>query len=231
LNPIHRIKPGTVGPPLPGTMQKLDEDGELLIKGDNVMQGYYKMPEETKEAFTEDGWLRTGDIGYFDEDNHFVFKERKKHILVLSTGKNVAPLPIEEELKKDRLIDDAVVIGDDQKFVTALIQPSYDYLVDFAKKHNISYDEKKTEYGEGQSGDKIIVKMDPKLLKNEKIHEVYQEIVDRVNKNYDDFEQVKRLALMPEALSVERGELTPTLKVKRSVITNKYADLINEMYQ
>ncbi len=231
LNPMNRIKPGTVGPPLPGTMQTLDEDGELLIKGDNVMQGYYKLPDETKEAFTEEGWLRTGDIGYFDEDNYFVFKERKKHILVLSTGKNVAPLPIEEELKKDRLIDDAVVIGDDKKFVSALIQPAYDYLVDFAKKHNISYDDKKTEYGEGQSGDKIIVRMDPELLKNEKILEIYRKIIDRINENYENYEQIKSFSLIPEALSVEKGELTPTLKVKRSVITNKYEDLINEMYQ
>ena len=231
LNPTHRIKPGTVGPPLPGTMQMIAEDGEILIKGDNVMHGYYKLPEETKEAFTEDGWLKTGDIGYFDEDDYLVFKERKKHILVLSTGKNVAPLPIEEELKKDRLIDDAVVIGDNQKYISALIQPSYDYLVDFAKKHGISYDEKQTEFTEGQSGDKVICKIDPKLLEHEKVYELYQEIIDRVNKNYNNFEQVKRFRFMPEALSVEKGELTPTLKVKRNVVMSKYEDLINSMYQ
>ncbi len=231
LNPTHRIKPGTVGPPLPGTMQMIADDGEILIKGDNVMHGYYKLPEETKEAFTEDGWLKTGDIGYFDEDDYLVFKERKKHILVLSTGKNVAPLPFEEELKKDRLIDDAVVIGDNQKFISALIQPSYDYLVDFAKKHGISYDEKQTEFTEGQSGDKIICKIDPKLLEHEKVYELYQQIIDKINQNYNNFEQVKRFKLIPEALSVEKGELTPTLKVKRNVVMNKYEDLINSMYQ
>ncbi len=231
LNPMKRIKPGTVGPPLPGTMQTLDEDGELLIKGENIMQGYYKLPDETKEAFTEEGWLKTGDIGYFDEDNHFVFKERKKHILVLSTGKNVAPLPIEEELKKDRLIDDAVVIGDDKKFISALIQPAYDYIVEFAKKHNISYDDKKTRFTEGQSGDKVICEIDSKLLENEKVRQLYQEIIDRVNPNYENFEQIKRFNLLPEALSVEKGELTPTLKVKRNIVTQKYADLVDKMYQ
>ncbi len=178
LNPVHRIKPGTVGPPLAGTMQKLADDGEILIKGDNLMQGYYKLPEETKASFTEDGWLKTGDIGFFDEDGYLTFKERKKHILVLSTGKNIAPLPMEEGLKKSRLVDDAVVLGDDRKFICALIQPSYSFIVEYAENNNINYTKKFTEYAEGTSGDQVIVRVDSALLENNQICSLYQEIVD-----------------------------------------------------
>lgn len=231
LNPVHLIKPGTVGPPLPGTMQKLADDGEILIKGDHVMQGYYKLPEETKASFTEDGWLKTGDIGMFDKDGYLTFKERKKHILVLSTGKNIAPLPMEEGLKKSRLVDDAVVLGDDRKFICALIQPAYDYIAEYAEKNNIDYNKKFTTYAEGTSGDQVIVKVDPALLENERIMSLYQEIVDEVNKGFENFEQIKRFRLLPDALSMEKGELTPTFKVKRNVVAENYEGFISGMYQ
>ena len=135
LNPVGRFKPGTVGPPLAGVKERIAEDGEIQIKGDNVMMGYYKLPEETAAYFTDDGWLKTGDIGYFDEDDYLVFGGRKKHILVLSTGKNVAPLPIEEALKRSYWIEEAVVVGDNEKFAAALVQPSYQAVLDYAREH------------------------------------------------------------------------------------------------
>ncbi len=230
LNPVGRFKPGTVGPPLAGVMQKIAEDGEILIKGDNVMMGYYKLPEETKEYFTEDGWLKTGDIGAFDEDGYLVFKERKKHILVLSTGKNVAPLPIEEALKRSRWVDEALVIGDNEKFVAALIQPNYQPLLDMAQEQGLQYDPSKTEIMETATGEKIPVQVDQNLLKDEKVLELFRNVVERANSSFDPHEQVKKFQLLGEALSLEKDELTPTLKVKKDVIQKKYDNLIKEIY-
>ncbi len=231
LNPLNRIKPGTVGPPLAGTKQKLADDGEILIKGDHLMQGYYKLPQETKDSFTEDGWLKTGDIGSFDAEGYLTFRERKKHILVLSTGKNIAPLPIEESLKKNRWIEDAVVIGDDRKYVSALIQPAFGYLAEFADKNGISYNKELTRFEEGPGGDPVIVKIDTALLSDEKILKTYLDVVEEVNKNFESFEKIKRFKLLNEALSMEKGELTPTFKVKRGVVAENYKSLIDSMYK
>ena len=231
LNPVKRIKPGTVGPPLAGTMQKLADDGEILIKGDHLMQGYYKLPEESADSFTDDGWLKTGDIGSFDSEGYLTFRERKKHILVLSTGKNIAPLPIEESLKKNRWVDDAVVIGDDRKYVTALIQPSFGYLVEFAEKKGIVYNKELTKTEEGAGGDQVIVKIDEALLNDENVLKIYLEVIEAVNKNFESFEKVKRFKLLNEALSMDRGELTPTFKVKRNVVAENYKNLIDSMYE
>ena len=230
LNPVGRFKPGTVGPPLAGVMQKIAADGEILIKGDNVMIGYYKLPEETKEHFTEDGWLKTGDIGEFDSDGYLVFKERKKHILVLSTGKNVAPLPIEEELKKSRWVDEAVVIGDNEKFTAALIQPAFQPLLDLARERGLAYDETLTEYVDMPTGERVPVQVDQKLLRDEAVLDIFRSVVDRSNKVFDPHEQVKQFRLLGEALTAEKDELTPTLKVKKDVIRDKYAHLIREIY-
>lgn len=230
LNPVGRFKPGTVGPPLAGVMQKIAEDGEILIKGDNVMMGYYKLPEETEESFTGDGWLKTGDIGEFDEDGYLVFKERKKHIIVLSTGKNVTPLPIEEELKKSRWVDEAVVIGDNEKFTGALLQPAYQSLLDLAREHKVSYDESLTRYQDMPTGEKVPVQVDEKLFEDEHILEIFRGVVDKANSAFDPHEQVKNFRLLGEALSLEKDELTPTLKVKRNVIQQRYRDLIDKIY-
>lgn len=230
LNPVGRFKPGTVGPPLAGVKQRIAEDGEIQIKGDNVMMGYYKMPEETKAYFTADGWLKTGDIGYFDKDDYLVFGERKKHILVLSTGKNIAPLPIEEALKRSYLVEEAVVVGDNKKYVAALIQPTYQALLDYAREHNLEFDEKLTELREASTGDIVPVRVDEKLLNNEEILKMYERIVDKANKDFESYEQVKNFRLINEALTMEKEELTPTLKVKKNVISEKYKDLLNDIY-
>jgi long-chain acyl-CoA synthetase len=229
-NPVERIRPGTIGRPLPGTMIKLDEDGEILIKGGHVMQGYYKMPEETRQVFTADGWLKTGDTGAVDEAGYLVFKERKKHIIVLSTGKNVAPLPIEERLKKSRWIGEAVVVGDDRKYVAALIQPAFDPLLDFARQNKIEFDEALTEKTFDAAGAEITATVDPALLKHEMVLDLYRSVLAEANPTFDPHEQVKRFALLPGVLSEENEEITPTLKVKRSRVIEKYAGLIEEVY-
>ncbi len=230
LNPVGRFKPGTVGPPLAGVKERIAEDGEIQIKGDNVMMGYYKLPEETKAYFTEDGWLKTGDIGCFDDDDYLVFGERKKHILVLSTGKNVAPLPIEEALKKSYIIEEAVVVGDNEKFVAALIQPTYQAVLDYARDNNIEFDENLTVMREASTGDQVPLRIDKTLLKNEEIVKIFERSVEKANQNFDTYEQVKKFRLIGEALTMEREELTPTLKVKKSVISEKYKDLLQDIY-
>jgi long-chain acyl-CoA synthetase len=230
INPLGRYKPGTVGPPVPGVTIKIAEDGEILIKGDNLMQGYYKNPEATRDTFTEDGWLKTGDIGFFDKDDYLVFKERKKHLLVLSTGKNVAPLPIEEELKKSRWIEEAVAIGDDKKFVAALLQPSYQALLKFAVEKNLNFDEKLTKFGLNPAGEKVPIQVDEALIRNNLVIEIFQKIIDQANLTFENYEQVKKFRLLKNAVSIETGELTPTLKIKRSAIREKYKDLISEIY-
>ncbi|MBT9132980.1 MAG: Long-chain-fatty-acid--CoA ligase FadD15 [Firmicutes bacterium] len=231
LNPVGRFKPGTVGPPVPGVMVKIAEDGEILIKGDNLMQGYYKDPGATRDAFTEDGWLKTGDIGFFDKDNYLVFKERKKHLLVLSTGKNVAPLPIEEKLKHSRWVEEAIVIGDEEKFVAALLQPSYQFLLELARERNIEFSEELTKFGLNPAGEEVPIQVDEKLIHNNLIIEIFQKVIDQANPAFDDYEQVKVFRLLKNAVRIETGELTPTLKIKRSAIREKYKDLISEIYR
>ncbi len=230
-NPIERIRPGTIGRPLPGSMIKLADDGEILIKGDHVMQGYYKMPEETREVFTEDGWFKTGDMGIFDDEAYLVFKERKKHIVVLSTGKNVAPLAIEERLKKSSWVGEAIVVGDDRKHVAALIQPSFDSLVDFARQNKIAFNEELTEKTLDAGGGEITAKVDPALLQHDMVLELYRSVLEEVNRDFDPHEQVRQCALLPEVLSEEKDEITPTLKVKRAKVIEKYAGLIEEIYR
>ena len=229
--PSNKFRPGSVGPPIPGITEKIAEDGELLIKGDGIMQGYYNLPEETKEAITEDGWLKSGDIGFFDDEGYFFYKERKKHILVLSTGKNVAPLPIEEKLRKSPWIEEAIVLGDNRKYIAALIQPEFKKLVDFAEENKVNFDRNLTEYTYTQVGEKIPAKVDPSLFKDEKVANLYKKEVEEANYYFNNFEQVKRFILIEEAVSLEGGELTPTLKVKKHAVENKYADRIEDLYK
>ncbi len=230
INPSDNFRPGSIGPPLPGVLEKIAEDGEILIKGDNVMKGYYKLPEDTREAFTEDGWFKTGDIGVFDKEGFLYFKERKKHIVVLSTGKNVAPLPIEDKLKESPWIEEAVVIGDDRRFISALIQPNFVKLLDFVNENGIKFDEKLIEYAKDQAGEDTPVKVDPVMFSDEAVVDIFRKAVDNANKHFDTFEQVKRYNLLEEAISEEKGELTPTLKVKRNVMQEKHAKKIDVLY-
>jgi long-chain acyl-CoA synthetase len=230
LNPIGRFKPGTVGPPIPGIEEAIAEDGEILIRGDNVMKGYWKKPLQTKEVLTEDGWLKTGDLGEFDEDGYLIFLGRKKHIIVLDTGKNVSPMPIEEELMRNPYISDVLIVGDGKPYITALIQPNFNMLIELADKMGVSYDKNKTVIKKGLSGEDEIVAVDENLIKNPKIVEFYSKIVEEVNRKFAKYETVKKFRLIPEAFSIERGELTPTLKKRHHVILKNYEKYVEEMY-
>jgi len=211
-NTFEKMKFGAVGKPIPGVEVKIAQDGEILTRGPNVMKGYYKREAETKEVFKE-GWFQTGDIGHLDEDGLLVITDRKKDLIVTAGGKNVAPQPIENQLKINPYISNAVVIGDRKKFVSALIVPDFEKLEKYAKFSNIPYKDKND------------------LVKVEKIKNFIQSEVDRSTPNLASYEKVKNIVLLDREFEIEKGEITPTLKVKRNIIEEKYKDLIDLLYK
>ncbi len=211
VNRLEKIKFGTVGPPIPAVDVKIAEDGEILARGPNIMKGYYKMEEETNEVLKE-GWLYTGDIGYLDEDGFLVITDRKKDIIVTAGGKNVAPQPIENLLKTNAYISNAMVIGDKRKFMSALIVPNFEKLEEYAKFNNISYQDRKS------------------LVENDQIIRFLEAEIERTTPHLASYEKIKKVALLDREFEVEKGEITPTLKVKRNTIEEKYKDVINALY-
>lgn len=207
-----QVKPGTVGKTVMLTEEKIAQDGEILARGPQIFQGYWKMPVETKESFTEDGWFLTGDIGRFDEDGFLEITDRKKELFVTSGGKNVAPHPIELAVIARPFIDQACLAGDGEKYLTALIVPDFHELKKYAR-------------------DKGITSEDPsELVSRDQIKALIQEQVDEVNKGLARYEQIKYFTLLPKPFSVEGGELTPTLKLKRRIIKERFGEEIRGMY-
>ena len=196
VNQEDNYKLGTVGPPVDGCEVKLDDDGEILVKSPSVFAGYYKDPEATAAAFTEDGWFRTGDVGEMDADGFITITDRKKDLIITAGGKNIAPQNLENALKASRFVSQAVAIGDRRPFVSALITVDWDEV--------------------NASG------RDPQAL--------VQEIVDDVNRDRVRVEQIKRFAILPRDFTQEEGELTPTLKLRRRVVQEHFADEIEQLY-
>ncbi len=203
---------GTVGSLMPDIQVKLGEENEILVKGGTVMKGYYRKPEETARVFTEDGWFRTGDAGKLNEKGDLILTERLKDLFKTSNGKYIAPQALETRLSEDKYIDQVAVIGDQRRFVTAIIIPAFDALKEYAAQMQIPY--RNLE----------------ELVKNQKIHALISERIDALQKNFARFEQIKRFTLLPQAFSMEKGELTNTLKIRRSVINKLYQKEIEAMY-
>jgi long-chain acyl-CoA synthetase len=208
-----RIKPGTVGRPVAMTEEKIASDGEILVKGPQVFKGYWNMPDATREAFTDDGWFKTGDIGRFDEEGFLIITDRKKDLFVSSGGKNIAPHPIEVALQARPYIDQACLVGDGRKYLCTLIVPDFEGLARYAKKNGISF----LNNGE--------------LVTKAEIRSLIQAEVDHVNASLNHWEQVQYFDLLDHPFSEETGELTPTLKVKRKVVYEKFQDRIERMYR
>jgi long-chain acyl-CoA synthetase len=211
VNTFDDLKFGTVGKPIPGVEVKIAPDGEILARGPNIMRGYYKKPEETRETL-EGGWLRTGDIGKLDNEGFLVITDRKKDLIVTSGGKNVAPQPIENALKQNPFIANAVVIGGSRKFISALIVPDFEKLEEYAKSAGIS----------------AVSRRD--LVHDESVVRFLLGEVDRSTPNLAPYEKVKKIALLERDFEIERDEITPTLKVKRNIVENKYKELIDSLY-
>ncbi len=213
MSNIADYRIGTVGRPLPGVDIKIADDGEILIKGDNVFKGYWKMPEETKEAFTPDGYLMSGDIGVFDDAGFLMITDRKKDLIITSGGKNVAPQKIENLIKSDPLFTQAIVIGDKRKYLTALVNISQEQAERVAKEKGITY----SNFND--------------LLENEQFKKIVEEHIEKCNQKLARYETVKKVGIIRSEFTKETGELTATLKVKRKVVQEKYKSIIDALYE
>lgn len=207
------VKPGTVGRSMYDTEEIIAPDGEILVKGPQVFSGYWKMPDETRESFTEDGYFKTGDIGFIDEDGFLTITDRKKELFVTSGGKNIAPHPIEVALTQRPYIEQACLVGDGRKYLSALIVPDFDRLKYFAKSKKITC-------------------ADPsELMEHEEVRAAIDREVNHVNASLARYEQIKYYTLLATPFSVEGGELTPTMKLKRRIVNERFKDAIESMYK
>ena len=206
-------KVGSIGTPFEGIEMKIAEaDGEVLVRGPNVMTGYYNNPEETAKVLDDEGYYHTGDVGYMDADGHFYITDRIKDLFKLSNGKYVAPLQVESLLKQSPLVSQPVVVGSGRKQVGALIVPDWDAL-----KEEMKAD------GHDVQGSREELCEDPQFIKR-----VQRDAVE-LTRELSDYERVKRVYLLPREFSIDKGEMTPTLKIKRSVIDEKYSEAIDEI--
>ena len=210
-NRVEDFKFGSVGKPFPGVEIKIASDGEILAKGPNIMQGYFKNKKET-EATIKDGWLYTGDIGVFDANGYLLITDRKKHLFKTSAGKYIAPNPIESMFLASKYIDQFVLIGDRRMFLTALIVPDYDAVKEYADSHKIPYDKVED------------------LVRDEEIYKMLDKEMDQFQKKLANYERVRKFVLLDRPFTIESGEITPSLKIKRKYVEERYQDLIEQMY-
>ncbi len=205
-------KIGSIGKAIPDTVCRIAEDGEILIKGPQVMRGYLNNPAATKETFTEDGFFKTGDIGIMDENGFVRITDRKKELIITSGGKNIAPQPIQEEFNTDPFVEQIFVTGDGRNFIGALIVPNFPFLEEWARQKGIDFRSRQD------------------LINNDKTKKLFDERVAKINKNLSKYESIKKYVLLLEEFSEKGGELTPTLKMKRKFIEQKYRDIIDSIY-
>jgi long-chain acyl-CoA synthetase len=211
-NTFDKLRFGTVGPPVPGVEIKIAADGEILARGPNIMKGYYKKEAETREVLV-DGWLHTGDIGYLDPDGFLVITDRKKDLIITAGGKNVAPQPIENLLKANPYVLSAVVVGGSRKFISALVVPSFEKLEAHAKASGIPFRNR------------------AELCGSEEIRTFMLAEVNRSTPDLASYERIKKIALLERDFDAGSGEVTPTLKVRRAIVEEKYKDLIDSLYR
>ena len=198
--------------PIRNVEVRIAEDGEIEARGPNVMLGYYNKPEATREAFTADGWFKTGDIGALDADGFLCITDRKKELFKTSGGKYIAPAPIEQKIKSSRFVSQVVLIGSEQKFASALIVPNFEQLENYAHLKGLD------------------IKTPAEFCSHPKIIDLIERQVAETTEGLAQFETVKKVALLENEFTVEGGELTPTLKIKRRVVDEKYKDVISRIY-
>jgi len=212
LNPLDRIKLGTVGRAIPGVELKIAQDGEILARGPNIMQGYYKLPDATKETIDAEGWLHTGDIGELDSDGYLKITDRKKELIKTAGGKYIAPQPIEGMVKRNKFVANAVLYGDRRKFPIVLVVPNFDNLERWARERNLTY----------ATRAELIQLPDVQAKVEREVMSTLRELAK--------FETPKKVVLLENDFTIESGELTPTLKVKRRVVEKRYKDVIDAAY-
>ena len=212
INTLDKRRMGTVGRPLPGTDVRIAEDGEILIKGPGVFKGYYQNEAATAEAFTEDGWFKSGDVGVMSRDGFLTITDRKKNMIITAGGKNIAPAPLEQQLKRHALVGQAVVLGDGRPYLTALLTLDADARAQLAAAHGVDPNDVE------------------KIAQLPAVRGQLDGHMAAVNGARPSFEQIKRYEVLPEELTIEAGLLTPTLKVKRSAVTERYEEQIQRLY-
>jgi len=212
VNRLDDFHFGTVGKPLPGVDVKIAPDGEILIKGDMVFKGYLGDPDETARSFTKDGWFLTGDVGEFSRDGFLRITDRKKDLIVTSGGKNIAPQAIEALIEESPYISHVVVFGEKRKYITAIITLNLDEVKKFAGKNGIRY------------------ASDADLSASPRIKDMIAKVIEEKNRKLSHFETVKKFAIVPADFAIETGELTPTMKVKRRIVEEKYGDILERLY-
>lgn len=213
VNTIENFRIGTVGKAVPGTEIRIADDGEILVRGPQVMKGYYNKPDETAKTIDADGWFHTGDIGELDDEGYLRITDRKKDIIVTAGGKNVAPQPIENRLKGNPFVEQAVVVGDRRRFISVLVVPAFDALEAWARQAGLSWSDRSD------------------LLRRPEVVRHMEDQVGREVRGLASFETPKRVALLPDDFNVGDGTLTPTLKVKRRVIQDRFKDVIDGLYE
>jgi long-chain acyl-CoA synthetase len=209
---LDSLRVGTVGTAIPHVDIRIAADGEIEVRGPNVMRGYYNKPQETRAVFTEDGWFKTGDIGTLDADGYLRITDRKKELFKTSGGKYISPQPIEQAIKGSRFVNQVVLIGAERKFPAALIVPNWEQLESYCKLKGIQ------------------IKNRSELIEHPRIIDLIERQIDRLTPNLARYEKIKKVALLENEFTIEGGELTPTLKVKRRVVDQKYRDVIEKLY-
>jgi len=212
VNHLERPRPGSVGPPIPGVEVKIAPDGEILARGRNVMKGYYNKPEATRDVLEPDGWFHTGDIGALDADGYLRITDRKKDLIVTAGGKKVAPQPIEVMVKKNKYVANAVMLGDKRKFCIMLVVPNFEHLDAWAKYKNLAYADHRG------------------LIRMAEVQGKMEREVLKMLPNLASYEMPKKILLLENDFSIENGDLTPTLKVRRRIVEKKYARQIDALY-
>lgn len=214
VNSVNKMKIGTVGPPLDNLQVKIQEDGEITVKGPSVFKGYFKNEEMTKEAFTDDGFFKTGDIGHIDSEGFLQITDRKKEMFKTSGGKYIAPQTIENLAKASKFIEQIMVVGDGEKMPCALVQPDFEFAKNWAMRNNLNIGSTPAE-----------------IAKSPELKARIEKEIDGINEHLGNWEKIKKIELTPEVWGIDGGLLTPTLKLKRKAIKEKFIDLYNKMYE
>ena len=215
VNPVNLLKFGTVGLPIKGVEIKIADDGEILVKGPNVMEGYYNKPADTAEAIDKNGWFHTGDIGQLDEDGYLEITDRKKNLIVLSNGKKVAPQPMENKLSESPFISYAIIIGDKRNTITAMLAPNFKNIRDWTENNKLDLD----------------LHDNMAIASHQEVVRLIKSEIERLLPDLADYEKIRKFSIISEELNVENGALTPTLKVKKRILLERYKDVIEAMYR
>lgn len=230
LNRAGKILPGSVGPLSSGVIGRIAEDGEWQVRGDNLFVGYWNKPLDTEEAFTEDGYFKTGDIVEEVADGYIKIVDRKKGIMVLDTGKNVPSARIESLFALSKYVEMVVPIADDMKFVSALIVPDFDAFIKYFEEKNLSYDKSALEFSQ-EGAVPVCIKVGYDFISNDKLKELIDADIKKANTELEEYEQIKKYHILSRKLLEQYGEMTPTLKVRRKAVLSTFKDEIDKLYK